>query len=433
VAVTESEEISRRAADRIAEIGVALGDQLADLTRALHQVLADAIEPLQVDKPLLDLLYASIESNLETLVHIMRYDIPVEEVSSPSAAEEYARRLAQRGISSTALVRAYRLGQQVLVDWAFDELSRREPDPQVALTAGRRFTAMTFTYVDSISEQVVLEYESERERWLSNRNTVRVAMLEELISGHQTDAATAEQALGYRLRQQHLGVVLWNLDQKSTVADLRQLERFLAAIGKAAGAQGQPLFLPRDRSTAWGWVPLGGTSEDFEVDAHQEEVERAGSGLYAAFGTPGTGTAGFRVTHLEAVRARRVAIAAGATAMRLTTYADPEVRAAAMLAEDLEGTRRLVGKALGSLAADTEPAERLRDTLLTFLDEKGSYTATSARVHLHKNTVKYRIDKAVEERGRPLDEERLELELALVACRWLGASVLLADEASQPR
>ncbi|WP_329476408.1 hypothetical protein OG555_32715 [Kribbella sp. NBC_01484] len=39
--------------------------------------------------------------------------------------------------------------------------------------------------------------------------------------------------------------------------------------------------------------------------------------------------------------------------------------------------------------------------------------------------MKYRVDKALEERGRPLDDERLELELALVACRWLAGSVLM--------
>ena len=82
-------------------------------------------------------------------------------------------------------------------------------------------------------------------------------MLEELIRGEQLDAATAEQALGYRLRQHHLGVVLWSVDQQSTATDLRLLERFLVAIGKALDADGQPLFFPRDRSTAWGWVPLG--------------------------------------------------------------------------------------------------------------------------------------------------------------------------------
>ena len=124
------------------------------------------------------------------------------------------------------------------------------------------------------------------------------------------------------------------------------------------------------------------------------------------------------------MRAQQVALAARATAQPLTSYADPEVRTAAMLAADLDSTRRLVGNALGGLASDTEGAERLRDTLLIFLAEKGSYTATAERMHLHKNTVKYRVDKAVEERGRPLDDGRLELELALVACRWLGASVL---------
>jgi DNA-binding PucR family transcriptional regulator len=132
------------------------------------------------------------------------------------------------------------------------------------------------------------------------------------------------------------------------------------------------------------------------------------------------------VTHLEALRAQQVALAAHATAQAITSYADPEVRTAAMLTSDLEATRRLVAKALGGLASDTEGAQRMRETLLTFLSERGSYTATAERVHLHKNTVKYRVDKAVEERGRPLDDERLELELALVACRWLGASVLRA-------
>jgi len=96
-----------------------------------------------------------------------------------------------------------------------------------------------------------------------------------------------------------------------------------------------------------------------------------------------------------------------------------------MLAVDRESTRRLVAKALGPLAAGNEGAERLRDTLLTFLSEKGSYAATSEKVHLHKNTVKYRIDRAIEVRGRPLDDERLEL--ALVACRWLGPMVLTGE------
>ena len=416
----ETEDPGQRAALRVAEVGVAMSTQISELTSVLYRHLADVIEPLQGEQPLLDLLYTSIESNLETLAHIVRHGIPIEEVSSPAAAEQYARRLAQRGISSTALIRAYRLGQQLIVDWAFEELHRRESDPLVALAAVRQYTDLTFRYIDSISEQVVHEYEAERERWLSNRNTVRAAMLDELVRGDHVDLASAEQALGYRLRQYHLGVLLWSADETST--GLPALERLLGDLAAIAGSEGQPLFFPRDRSTAWGWAPLGRSWDSGEVTAGEIELNRGRT--FAAFGTPGNGPAGFRVTHLEARRAQQVAITAGDRARRLTSYDDPEVRTAAMLAADPEETRRLVAHALGPLASDSEPAERLRETLLAFLAEGGSYVATAARIHLHKNTVRYRIDKAIEERGRPLDDGRLELELALIACRWLGETVL---------
>jgi DNA-binding PucR family transcriptional regulator len=356
----------------------------------------------------------------------MRYDIAIDEVSSPPAAEEYARRLAQRGISSVALVRAYRLGQQLVVAWSFDEIAKQEKDPQVAYLAAQTFTDLTFQYVDSISEQVVEEYEAEREKWLANRNTVRAAVLKELVAGETVDVAVAESALSYRLRQRHLGVLLWSSDPATSTGALRQLERLLPQLGKASGASGQPLFFPIDRSTAWGWIPLGRNQDELALESLAGVVDRADAGLHAAVGTAAAGAQGFRITHLEANRAQQVALAAGSSALRLTAFSDPEVRAAAMLASDLDGTRRLVAKALGSLAADTASALRMRETLQVFLAEKGSYTATAERIHLHKNTVKYRIDKATEERGRPLDDERLELELALIAARWLGGSVLNA-------
>lgn len=419
------DHVQTRARDRITAVASVMSGRMDELTDALYERLAASIHELQGDAPILELLRASIASNLETLVDIMRYDIAIDDVSSPPAAEEYARRLAQRGISSTALVRAYRLGQQLVLSWAFEEIARDEEDPHVSYAAAQGFAELTFRYVDSISEQVVGEYEAEREKWLANRNTVRAAVLKELVAGDAVDVAAAEAALGYRLRQHHLGVLMWTVDLASSAGALRQLERVLLQLGKATGASGQPLFFPTDRTTAWGWIPLGRVDDD-EVPllALQEIVEHADPGLHAAIGTPGSGARGFRITHIEAARAQQVALAAKSAALRLTSFTHPEVRAAAMLAFDLDEARRLVVKALGPLAADSDSMVRLRDTLRVFLAEKGSYTATADRVHLHKNTVRYRVDKAIEERGRPLDDERLELELALIAARWLGDSVL---------
>jgi DNA-binding PucR family transcriptional regulator len=115
---------------------------------------------------------------------------------------------------------------------------------------------------------------------------------------------------------------------------------------------------------------------------------------------------------------------ASGDARRVTSYSDSGVQAAALLAADLKATRSLVAGALGGLAEDNESVERLRETLLDFLNEDGRYQNTAERIHVHRNTVRYRVAKALEIRGRPLDDDRFNLQLALVACRWLGRTVL---------
>ncbi|WP_443677242.1 helix-turn-helix domain-containing protein [Mycolicibacillus trivialis] len=66
----------------------------------------------------------------------------------------------------------------------------------------------------------------------------------------------------------------------------------------------------------------------------------------------------------------------------------------------------------------------LRETLLEFLTAQCSYVGAAGRLHVHKNTVKYRLEKATGILGRPVENDPLGLELALTACRWLGPAVL---------
>jgi DNA-binding PucR family transcriptional regulator len=96
----------------------------------------------------------------------------------------------------------------------------------------------------------------------------------------------------------------------------------------------------------------------------------------------------------------------------------------ALLSSDLTATREWVFAVLGDLALDDDPHRRLRETLWVFLSARGSYTAAAAELMLHKNTVQYRVRKAEEARGRSLKERRLDVEVALLACRWLGSKVL---------
>lgn len=415
------------AAARVTATVQVMAVHLDELTGNLFDVLSETIVELQGDQLMLDLLRTSIESNLDTLVHAVRMGITMDAVTAPPAAVEYARRLAQRGISSNALLRAYRLGQEGALAWIFDQISESEPDPHIAYAAGQLFMATTFRYIDAVSEQLVDVYEEERERWLANRNTVRVATLTNLLDGRPVDIAAAERALGHRLRQHHLGVVLWRADELAGGSEPHDLEQLLGRVGQILGATGHPLFFQRDLATGWGWVPLGATAPDhaaMSTTLVEELVDLACSGLHVALGVPASGREGFRRTHVDALRAQEVAIVGAGHEHQVFAYTDAGVRTAALLSADLPATRRLVAEALGDLAADTVAAARLRATLKVFLETRNSFAATAQQVHLHKNTVKYRVDKAVAARGRPLDEDRLDLELALIACHWLGSPVL---------
>jgi DNA-binding PucR family transcriptional regulator len=103
---------------------------------------------------------------------------------------------------------------------------------------------------------------------------------------------------------------------------------------------------------------------------------------------------------------------------------DPGVSVAALLGGNVAEVREWVGTVLGPLATDSPNDARLRETLRVFLRTGSSYKAAAPELDLHANSVKYRVGRAVVRRGRPIDDDRLEVELALLVCFWFGAAVL---------
>ena len=103
---------------------------------------------------------------------------------------------------------------------------------------------------------------------------------------------------------------------------------------------------------------------------------------------------------------------------------DPEVRVAALMVDDLARTREWVQKTLGPLASNTTGDAKLRETLRIFLREGSSHTAAAEHLALHRNTVGYRVNKAVQRRGRPITDDQLEVEMALLACDQFHEAVL---------
>jgi len=256
---------------------------------------------------------------------------------------------------------------------------------------------------------------------VEDRAALLTMRVKSLLAGESIDLDGVETALGYRLAGRHLGVVLW-VEEAAAGSDLLDsLHRVASALAVAAGSRQNPLFVPCDETSAWAWLAVT-PGAVLRRDDPQAVIGERDPTVSVALGEPASGVDGFRRTHRQALSAQSVALAAEGTHVPVVHFID--VAPVAMMCSDIESVREWVGETLGPLAMDSARHARLRETARVFLQTGGSYTATAEQLFLHRNTAQYRVQKAEELRGRPLREGRLDVELALLACHWLGSAVL---------
>jgi DNA-binding PucR family transcriptional regulator len=420
--------------------GVDVGRHVARTAKQIHQRLAEAasyirtsleedIPELRADPRLIDLLGASVEGNVETILHALSHDIPVQGIEAPAAAVEYARRLAQHDVPVNSLVRAYRLGQGRMNELVFRVVRGLDVAAETRFAVLEAISATLFEYIDRISQQVVAVYEDERERWLENQNSIRALRVREVLEGRKVvDVDATSNSIRYPLRWHHLAVVIWYPDVGGSGDELARLQRFLREVGQATDVGSNPLFAAADQTGGWGWLPYRSAPHNAVETVRHFARERADPPS-VGIGTVASGVDGFRRSHREARAARAVAVAGAQPEPTVIAATDPGLSAAALLGGDIGAAREWVTGVLGDLSADTENDARLRETLRVFLRCGSSYKQSAEELGMHFNTVKYRVGRAVTRRGRPIESDRLDVELALLACHWYGPAVVGSDGA----
>jgi hypothetical protein len=326
----------------MAEVAAAVTRRAAEVSADVYEVILREIPQLREDKPLLALLASSVDSNVGTCLQIMQHRIDLAAVAAPAAAVEYARRLAQRGTPLTALLRAYRVGHACFSDWVLTELARQADDAEMISAATLGMSKIVAGYIDQTSEEMVAAYTQERENWLRNRSAARTARIRDLLSGERIDLTATEATLGYRLRQYHVGLVCWVGDATAAVDNITRLEHAISHVAGNAACSGDPVFLPRDESSAWAWLPLG-IRDTF--DAAGATTADADGNIHFAFGDVVKGVTGFRLTHRQAIAAQAVALAAGSPPPRVVTFS--EVAPVAMMLGSADLLRAWVLATLG--------------------------------------------------------------------------------------
>lgn len=140
-----------------------------------------------------------------------------------------------------------------------------------------------------------------------------------------------------------------------------------------------------------------------------------------AVGRPAAGVSGFRDSRATAQRVREL------MQLRLDSAAVTvnwnEVAWLGLITAPAPDVRRQIKASLGRLGEAGERTEALRNTLLTYLELNRSLAATADALHVHRNTVRYRVAQALELLDRPLDGNVFDLLAALHAARWLDPAI----------
>ncbi|WP_280258646.1 PucR family transcriptional regulator [Nocardia abscessus] len=350
------------------------------------------------------------------------------EFSLPEEAHAFARSVARRGFELRLLLRVYHVGMEAVLDYMTEVVEHRRTTPELERVVLLRLFERATKWMSTSVELLTDTYMEEREQVLRAAINRRAETVRALLDGDDVDVEQASLRLGYRLSQQHLAFVLWTDEPTGEPADAEAtglLDRVAARLAASFGSA-RVLTVPSGASAMWAWAGSDDVERAAELAAPGQLERLAEAQVEApvrvAFGVPAAGIAGFRRSHREAVAARQVAERAPAGGPRVTGYRAVEI--AYLAGADEAAMRGLVERELGALAGRDANAARLRETLHAYLRGHRSPEATAKALGVHKNTVRYRVQRIEQLLGYPIEERGLPLEIALVCVDVYGADAL---------
>lgn len=390
---------------RIAEVAASIDP--VGLGRVMGERLLAAIPELtgSADADFIAGLVMSCQSNIEEIRRTLLSGASMEDVTPPPDAIAWAHELVHRGMPLAALLRSYRLGHG-LFEQTFERAAEAmdlEPDVRWRVLAGAG--QQVFAYIDIVCTQLVEDYESERDQWLRGAAAVQAELARAIVAGDDVDPEEATATLRYDVAATHLGFIVWREDRARTPQQATPLASIAKQLATEFGGT-QTLIVPVGEHASWVWT----TGKQLATSLPSRSAvlgDRAG----VAVGGAHRGLAGMCRSHREAQAARRVGDIFGYRPGTIVRF--PSVALMSLITADPAQAVALVESELAGLAGDGDATARLRATIGVYLDERLSPSRTARRLGIHQNTVTYRVKRAEELIGHPLEERRLELEVAL--------------------
>ncbi|HEY1484938.1 MAG TPA: helix-turn-helix domain-containing protein [Micromonosporaceae bacterium] len=353
--------------------------------------LPDYAEFLDQDQ---DEVAIAAKAFLRWLVEMAEHPPTVGEEPAPQVAlfEEIGRDQWREGRDLTALLSAYQVGARV----AWHHVSRAALDMGVDSPTLVALAESVFNFIDQLSSASARGFVMEQSEAVADRERRRDELVELLLSDRSDAAAVrgAAARAGWPLPRE-AAVILIGPDNQIGRDVLSRLD--------------SSCLLIRSRTRAGAIVP------DPIVPGRRERLARALRGAGAVIGHP------VAIEHLPA----SVQIAEVAAVLQSSgvldedpVFADEHLDAI-IVHRDPQLLAALRDQLLAPLA-DVSPAvaERLTETLVSWLRHFGDRQAIAAELHVHPQTVRYRMAQLNELFGEGLGDPLYRARLILALAWW---------------
>jgi PucR C-terminal helix-turn-helix domain/GGDEF-like domain len=367
-----------------------LGAELAELIRATDIRYRDENVVPRTE------LVRSCQDNLELLFATLA-GLPAPHTSGP---QETGRRRAEQGIPLEMTLRGFRIGGRFIWNVLVRSADHSAASREALLQAAEVIWAM----IDDYSEILISAVRDTLAEQARRDTQLRTAVLDTVLDGSLGD-----------------GPALW---EAATMIGLPHLGTFIVVVAEARQSGDEPLprveqsLRARDVRSAWrmdtqrqiGVLALRRESAIAAVCQQLARLATARIGVSQMF--PGLESAP------RALGEARVAcLAAAPNSRQLIRYEQDPV--AILLASAPDASKVFAHAVLQPVLAQPA-ADRavLLETLRSWFAENGSTSAAAAELHVHRNTVRYRLRRIEEITGQDLADPgaAARLLLALEAC-----------------
>jgi PucR-like helix-turn-helix protein len=365
--------------------------ELAEATiAAIGSEVPDYAQPLE--GPFGRALRIGVERALERFVEAIEHP-GSDDREAREVYVELGRGEMRAGRSMDSLLSAYRIGARLAWERFVAAGEAAGHDPATLY----RLASAIFDYIDGISAESVEGFSEERaaaesELHRRRRALARLLMRDDVTSEEIRDHA---QLAGWARPAQVGALVVMGEDGNP--------DRLASRVGAGTIAVGEGDLVV-------AWVP------DPQAPGRRAQLEAAVDGTTAALGPAAAPERA--AASLARAQAALALAAEGRLDGATLVVADDHLSALLLHGGDASVATDLARRVLAPLAElRPRPRERLRTTLRAWLDHPGQVTRVAAELHVHPQTVRYRLSQLRELFGERLDDadERFQLALALRA------------------